>query len=35
MIGHAFRILDGKGRKNGVILKNIPEVSFADICEAI
>jgi hypothetical protein len=35
MIGHAFRILDGKGRKNGVILKNIQEVSFADICEAI
>jgi hypothetical protein len=35
MISHAFRILDGKGRKIGQILKNILEVSFADICEAI
>jgi hypothetical protein len=35
MIGHEFRILDGKGRKIGEILKNNPEVSFADICIAI
>jgi hypothetical protein len=35
MISHEFRILDGKGRKNGQILKNNPEVSFADICRAI
>ena len=35
MISHAFRILDGKGRKISQILKNIPEVSFADICQAI
>lgn len=35
MIGHEFRILDGKGRKNGQILKNNQEVSFADICIAI
>jgi hypothetical protein len=35
MISHAFRNLDGKGRKIREILKNIPEVSFADICGAI
>ena len=35
MIGHEFRILDGKGRKIREILKNNPEVSFADICSAI
>jgi hypothetical protein len=35
MIGHEFRILDGKGRKTRQILKNNPEVSFADICNAI
>jgi len=35
VIGHEFRILDGKGRKNGQILKNNPEVSFNDICNAI
>jgi hypothetical protein len=34
MIGHEFRILDGKGRKTREILKNNPDVSFADICKA-
>jgi hypothetical protein len=34
MIGHAFEILDGKGRKISETLKINQELSFADICGA-